>query len=78
MMKLQSPGKPVSINLNLIEDKTEEDFIQFTFIALMADFVTDIILARDIGGFISIMENSCLDEKEKEKKNADFGMILEK
>lgn len=24
----------------------------------MADFVTDIILARDIGGFISIMENN--------------------
>lgn len=24
----------------------------------MADFVTDIILARDIGGFMSIMENN--------------------
>lgn len=31
---------------------------QFTFIALMADFVMDIILARDIGGFMSIMENN--------------------
>jgi len=29
-----------------------------TLIALMADLVTDIILARDIGGFISIMENN--------------------
>lgn len=32
--------------------------IHFTLIALMADFVTDIILARDIGGFMSIMENN--------------------
>ena len=32
--------------------------IDFTLMALMADFVTDIILARDIGGFKSIMENN--------------------
>lgn len=31
---------------------------EFTLIALIAAFVTDIILARDIGGFMSIMENN--------------------
>ena len=35
-------------------------------IALIAAFVTDIILARDIGGFKSIMENN-LKKKDKEK-----------
>lgn len=33
----------------------------------MAAFVTDIILARDIGGFKSIMENNCLFKKKKKK-----------
>lgn len=33
----------------------------------MADFVTDIIFARDIGGFKSIMVNNCFIEKESQK-----------
>lgn len=31
--------------------------------ALIADLVIDIIFARDIGGFMSIMENNCKEEK---------------
>lgn len=31
--------------------------------AFIADLVIDIILARDIGGFMSIMENNCKEER---------------
>lgn len=34
-----------------------------TFMAFMADLVIDIIFARDIGGFMSIMENNCNEER---------------
>lgn len=36
--------------------------------ALIADLVTDIILALDIGGFISIMENNWFDKKKKKRR----------
>lgn len=36
----------------------KDNLCNLTFIALMADLVMEIILARDIGGFESINENS--------------------
>lgn len=42
---------------------------EFTLIALIAAFVTDIILARDIGGFMSIMENNL----KKRSENKYYG-----
>lgn len=50
---------------------TKKYFYLFTLMALMADFVTDIILARDIGGFMSIMENNLLKKRE-EKSISSF------
>lgn len=47
----------VSSKLN-VPIQTNSKHKTFTLIALIADLVTDIILARDIGGFMSIMENS--------------------
>lgn len=39
---------------------------EVTLMALMAAFVTDIILARDIGGFMSIMENNFKEMQEND------------
>lgn len=51
--------------ITIEEIKKKQPNIKYiTFIALMADFVTDIILARDIGGFKSIMENNCSFKKK--------------
>lgn len=45
----------LTVHYNGKEFKTTK---KSTFIAFMADFVTDIIFAREIGGFKSIMENN--------------------
>lgn len=40
----------------------------------MADFVTDIILARDMGGFKSIMENNC-SFKKKDRRSRKIRIL---
>lgn len=41
-----------------------------TFIALMADFVMEIILAREIGGFESIKENNYTSKQTNKQKHS--------
>lgn len=45
--------------------------------AFMADLVIDIIFARDIGGFMSIMENNCRKEDRTARHKEEARQRLE-